>query len=300
MPLRTFPNGGRRGRPESESLLSHKNLTSGQAAEPSSGTHHATEKPGAAQSAISLHASREQPPAPGRSDHLTKPRILDLFCGAGGAAEGYHRAGFAVTGIDIKPQPDYPYEFIQSDVMEWLSRRSGFLRFDAIHASPPCQAFSAMTQVAGTRDNHPDLLTPIRDWLHRIGLPYVIENVPGAPVYGHVTLCGTAFGLGAGEYELRRHRHFETSFPVMVPPCQHRKPTLGIYGDHARDRRRVEGENPDRGRQFPAGVGLELAREAMEMPWANWRGLSQAIPPAFTEYLGHYLLSHVQPERIAA
>lgn len=136
-----------------------------------------------------------------------KPRILDLFCGAGGAAMGYRRAGFAVTGIDHAPQPDYPFEFIQADVMQWLARRSGFLRFDAIHASPPCQAFSAMTQVAGTRDQHPDLLTPIRDWLQRIGLPYVIENVPGAPVQGHVTLCGTAFGLGAGEYELRRHRH---------------------------------------------------------------------------------------------
>jgi DNA (cytosine-5)-methyltransferase 1 len=143
---------------------------------------------------------------------------------------------------------------------------------------------------------HVDLLTPTRALLEQAGLPYVIENVPGAPVTGHVTLCGTAFGLGAGEYELRRHRHFETNFPVMVPPCQHVRPTLGVYGDHARDRRRVDGENPERGHQFPAGVGLELARKAMEMPWANWRGLSQAIPPAYTEHIGHYLMAHIRQE----
>ena len=217
-----------------------------------------------------------------------KPRLLDLFCGAGGCSAGYARAGFEIVGVDIEPQPSYPFEFHQADAMTFPLDG-----FDAVHASPPCQAFTSMKVMPNARE-HGDLLTPTRERLEECGRPYVIENVPGAPVIGHVTLCGTAFGLGAEGYEIRRHRHFETNFPVMVPPCHHSRPTLGIYGGHARDRRRVPGENPERGRQFDAGVGLRLAREAMEMPWANWKGLSQAIPPAYTEHIGQYLAIHLE------
>jgi DNA (cytosine-5)-methyltransferase 1 len=221
-----------------------------------------------------------------------KPRLLDLFCGAGGAGMGYHLAGFDVVGVDIKPQPDYPFEFRQADAMTFPLQG-----FSAVHGSPPCQAFTAMGVMWNAKKHH-DLLTPTRARFVASGLPYVIENVPGAPMSGaHVTLCGTSFGLGAGEYELRRHRHFEMNFPIMVPGCQHTKPTIGIYGDHARDRRRVSGQHHDRGRQFAAGTGVTLAREAMGMPWASWHGLSQAIPPAYTEYIGGVLMDEVWRRR---
>lgn len=224
-----------------------------------------------------------------------KPRLLDLFCCAGGAGTGYARAGFEVVGVDHLPQPDYPFAFVQADAMTFPLEG-----FDAVHGSPPCQAFTSMGTMWNARE-HADFLTPTRARFIASGLPYVIENVPGAPMSGgHVTLCGTSFGLGASEYELRRHRHFEMNFPIMVPGCQHSRPTLGIYGDHARDRRRVSGEHHDRGRQFAAGVGLALAREAMEMPWAAWHGLSQAIPPAFTEHIGSYLMAEVLARQKAA
>lgn len=117
----------------------------------------------------------------------------------------------------------------------------------------------------------------------------------------HVTLCGSSLGLGVVKYdrELRRHRHFETNFPVMVPPCAHRKATIGIYGDHARDRRRKPGVR-DRGVDFPDREKLELGREAMGMPWVTrWRGLSQAIPPAYTEHIGGYLMAALTREKAA-
>ena len=245
-----------------------------------------------------------------------RPRLLDLFCGAGGAAVGYHRAGFEVVGVDIAPQPDYPFEFHQEDALrvlrwladpldaeipgEWLLEEYADL-FDAVHASPPCQAFTTL-KVMHNAGEHTDLLTPTRDLLKRWGGPYVIENVPGAPMQDYVTLCGTSFGLGVKKYgrELRRHRHFETNFAVMVPACTHQRATIGIYGDHARDRRRKPGVR-DRGVDFPDREKLALAQEAMGMPWVTqWRGLSQAIPPAYTEHIGRYLLSVVNSERRAA
>lgn len=132
-----------------------------------------------------------------------KPRLLDLFCGAGGAGMGYHQAGFDVVGVDINPQPDYPFEFHQADAMEFPLDG-----FDAIHASPPCQVFTALKTMHNAGE-HFDLLTPMRARLKEWGGPYVIENVPGAPMQDHVTLCGSSFGLGVKKYdrELRRHRH---------------------------------------------------------------------------------------------
>ena len=218
-----------------------------------------------------------------------KPRLLDLFCGAGGAATGYHRAGFEVVGVDHVDQPDYPFTFHRADAMTFPLEG-----FDAIHASPPCQAFTTLKVMHNAREHH-DLLTPTRARLIAWGAPYVIENVPGAPMQNHITICGSSIGLGVIKYdrELRRHRHFETTFPVMVSPCAHQRATIGIYGDHARDRRRKPGVR-DRGVDFPDREKMELGREAMGMPWVtSWKGLSQAIPPAYTEHIGHYLMRAV-------
>ncbi len=142
-------------------------------------------------------------------EHPKKPRLLDLFSGAGGAAMGYHRAGFEVVGVDIAPQPHYPFEFIQGDALlylqavPWLRDLS---RFDAIHASPPCQAYSQASAQWDSRlgaDRHPDLLPEVRMLLEATGLPWVIENVPSSPMSNYVVLCGSSFGLG-----VRRHRWF--------------------------------------------------------------------------------------------
>jgi DNA (cytosine-5)-methyltransferase 1 len=140
---------------------------------------------------------------------VTKPRLLDLFCGAGGCSAGYERAGFEVVGVDIEPQPNYPFEFHQADALTFP--RDGF---DVIHASPPCQAFSALKHL--TTREHPRLVEPARAMLRESGLPYVIENVVGAPLLSPVMLCGSGFGL-----DVQRHRLFETNFPVMSPGCAH-------------------------------------------------------------------------------
>lgn len=236
-----------------------------------------------------------------------KPRLLDLFCGAGGAAVGYHRAGFDVVGVDIRPQPNYPFEFVRMDALEFM--RDGcwawhdfYAPFDAIHASPPCQAYTSMRVMHNARDDHPDLIGPTRELLQATGLPYVIENVPGAPIATLTRLCGSSFGLGVEVYDgwrqLRRHRYFETTFPMLSPPCQHQGATIGLYGDHARDRRRVDGLS--RGKDFPDRDKLELGRKAMGMPWAQkWREVSEAIPPAYTEFIGAQLLQNIRARAAA-
>ena len=131
------------------------------------------------------------------------PTLLDLFCGGGGAGMGYHRAGWAVTGVDIEPQPHYPFQFIQADAMTFDLRG-----YDAIHASPPCQAFSSLKSMWNAKE-HANLIDATRERLRQNGTPYVIENVPGAPLTRLVVLCGTMFDLGTTTAELRRHRTFE-------------------------------------------------------------------------------------------
>lgn len=215
-------------------------------------------------------------------------RLLDLFCGAGGASVGYSRAGFEVVGVDIRPQPNYPFEFIQADAMTFLVREP----FDAIHASPPCQAFTSLNGMWNAK-SHEDLLTPTRAALMAAGLPYVIENVQGAPMNGaHVTLCGSMFGLGAEDAELRRHRHFEANFALMVPPCSHQASrVIGVYGGHGRDRRRLVNTQD---------YSTESRREAMGIDWMTGAELSQAIPPAYTEHIGHYLMAECKRRKAIA
>jgi DNA (cytosine-5)-methyltransferase 1 len=162
-------------------------------------------------------------------------RLLDLFCGAGGAAMGYHRAGFDVVGVDHRPQPNYPFEFIETDALTFL-REGGPIRgwFDAIHASPPCQAYSAGARMRnGYAKDHPRLIEPLRELLIQTGLPYVIENVPEAPLRSPMRLCGSQFGL-----DVRRHRAFESNVLLLSNGCthDHQGVVVGVYGDHPEDR----------------------------------------------------------------
>lgn len=233
-----------------------------------------------------------------------KPKILDMFCGAGGAAMGYQQAGFDVVGVDINPQTTYPFEFHQADALEFC-REHGH-EFDAIHASPPCQVHSRLAPLAGK--HHLDLIPDTRAMLQSSGLPYVIENVPGAPLLDPVVLCGSMFNLktecGA---TLLRHRLFELSFAVgLVPCCQHEGRTISIFGNKARDvaeEKRRYGPGRDKYRVLKdstEGILFTLndARLVMQMPWANFKGLSQAIPPAYTEWIGKELRSFLASKEL--
>lgn len=205
-----------------------------------------------------------------------KPLLLDLFCCQGGASAGYVAAGFDVVGVDINPQPRYPYRFIQADALLYLEHMGGL--YDAIHASPPCQAFTLCQRI---QDNeHPDLVGPVRELLVEIGVPYIIENVEGAPLIDPVLLCGEMFGL-----RTYRHRLFESNLPLAAPehPAHVRRTTkMG--------RPVADGENMHIVGNF---TGVDLARQIMEMPWASRDGLREAVPPRFTEFLGTQLLEQI-------
>lgn len=214
-----------------------------------------------------------------------RPLLLDLFCGAGGAAMGYHRAGFDVVGVDIAPQPRYPFEFFQDDAL----RHWPWHRFDAIHASPPCQAFTTMSNRwrgdGGVADSHPDLIAEVRILLLNSGLPYVIENVVGARKEMHlpITLHGGMFGLG-----VYRPRLFETSVQIAAPPfADQPKNPLGIYGQKHDGRRLWTRKD---GTEQRAPKNLEDARKAMGIDWMEWRELAESIPPAYTEYVGKQII----------
>lgn len=199
-------------------------------------------------------------------------KLLDLYCGAGGCSEGYRQAGFEVVGVDIEPQPNYPFTFFQSDAMEFPLDG-----YDVIHASPPCKAFTktGWSYHFGYHSKHKDLLTPTRNRLIKSGIPFVIENVPGAPIRANIMLCGSMFGLG-----VRRHRYFET-FPViffLMQPCIHKKVMASPYGHP-----RLKGEGSTWG-------------PAMGINWMSVAELAQAIPPAYTKRIGDELIAVLNKE----
>jgi DNA (cytosine-5)-methyltransferase 1 len=251
---------------------------------------------------------------------VSQPRLLDLFCGAGGAAMGYHRAGFDVFGVDIERQSNYPFEFVQMDAMSfleldgYLADASFFWDFDAIHASPPCPRYTSMQSVARNADAHPDLISEVRELLNATGLPWVIENVPGAPLIEPFRLCGSSFGLGcdmpfpfgyegaetiattSARRQLRRHRLFETNWPIgLVPPCAHRGKTVGLYGDHLRfGRRSSDGE-------LSGPAAHRLGKLSMDIDWdVTWAELKDMVPPAYTQYIGHQLMQHLKHTQAVA
>ena len=206
-----------------------------------------------------------------------KPRLLDLFCGAGGAAMGYHRAGFEVVGVDIKPQPRYPFEFHQADALTYPLDG-----FDAYHASPPCQAWCKYKNVHKDLEiKYPDVIAFIRVRLKDTEKPYIIENVPRAPLADYIIrLCGSSFYL-----PIRRHRHFESNVAMLTPPCNHswQKPQYPSSTDRKpMSRCTMEIGSWD--------IPLSQQREGMGIDWMIVEELSEAVPPAYTEYIGKYLM----------
>lgn len=208
-------------------------------------------------------------------------KLLDLFCCQGGASMGYVLAGFEVTGVDIDPQPRYPFEFIQADAVEYV--RAHGHEFDAIHASPPCQAHTRAQKIM--KREHPDLIEPTRQALIESGRPYVIENVPGSPLHDPLELCGSMFGL-----QTYRHRWFEFGGagipPVVAVP--HHEP------HRTRTAKMGRPAAPDEYMHIVGNFsGVERARGVMGMPWANRDGLREAIPPAYTEWIGRKVFAPV-------
>lgn len=219
---------------------------------------------------------------------------LDLFCGAGGATKGLQRAGFVVVGVDIKPQPRYCGDlFIQHDALAFDIKE-----FDFVWASPPCQAHTSMKTMPDAKP-HADLIPQTRRLLNGSGIPYVIENVQGAPLISPIRLCGTMFSLGVEDAELRRHRLFESPLHLDAPKCRHgKRDVIGVYGGHHRNRRRrtigVYGEDcRDSVRKLDRGVAdftVEQGRIAMGIDWMTIAELCEAIPPAYSEYIGRQVI----------
>jgi DNA (cytosine-5)-methyltransferase 1 len=215
-----------------------------------------------------------------------KPRLLDLFCCAGGAGTGYSNAGFEVTGVDIREQPNYPLPFIKADAFKLDP--VFIASFDAVHASPPCQSYSDLAKRNNNASKWPRLVEPIRSLLARTGLPYVIENVDGAPLINPVVLCGTMFP----ELRVLRHRLFEASFVILTPPhTKHPKV-------HTFDRRKSHFGRTNEWTDFVQVTGggncsLAAAREAMGIDWMTKHEINESIPPAYTHFIGRQLLRHL-------
>lgn len=218
---------------------------------------------------------------------MSKPKLLDLFCKAGGASMGYHRAGFDVTGVDIEPQPHYPFRFIQGDALAFPLDG-----YDVIAASPPCQGYSRMRHLPWLKGRvYPMLIDAMRARLHQSGALWVIENVEDAPLQG-ITLCGATFGL-----KVYRHRRFESNLLLLAPPHLKHVETIG-HGRIYNSRRSANANG------WITAAGHSGSRDAfaraMDIDWMTRDELSQAIPPAFTEYLGRQLLAVLECQAVAS
>jgi len=210
-------------------------------------------------------------------------KLLDLFCGAGGASKGYAMAGFEVHGVDLKHGKRYPYTYLRADALDVLRDDEFIQQFDVIHASPPCQTFSITQHLRNAQGNTTsklDLLEPVRNLLLASGKPYVIENVKGAPLIHPAQVCGSSFNL-----KVRRHRLFESNMAVKGTVCKHKeqgKP-VGIYGS-------MRDEIPQGGHTAKT---MKQANESMGIDWMIWKELVEAIPPLYTEYIGKQLMERL-------
>ena len=214
---------------------------------------------------------------------MTRPVLLDLFCGAGGAAMGYHRAGFDIVGIDIAPQPNYPFVFIQGDALDtslWPDQ------LDAIHASPPCQRYSDLAKRNNNADDWPDMVADVRCALEQTGLPYVIENVEGAPLIDPVRVCGTVF---PNQLRVIRHRLFESNAAIEGTPC---KPHPLVFTYDKRKRHYGKLDQDTSYVQVTGGGNATLANklDAMGCDWMRTHHeVNEAIPPAYTQWIGEQI-----------
>lgn len=227
---------------------------------------------------------------------MSKPLLLDLFCGAGGIGYGYHLAGFEVVGVDIAEQKNYPFEFHQADAIEYLDT-ADLSRYSAIHASPPCQSYSSTRHFHNAKNNAPKLIPAVRERLERIGLPWVIENVAGSDLPDAIVLCGSMFGL-----PIRRHRWFSCSHLLFAPgPCRHTNgfynPVGGKirgYGAYASDTLYKCADGSMRRRE--GYYSRDIGREAMGISWMSVKELCQSVPPAYSHWIGLQLLNFVTEE----
>lgn len=228
---------------------------------------------------------------------MSRPRLLDLFCCAGGAGTGYERAGFEVTGVDVVRRASNPHHVVVADALslrpEWIAEH-----FDAVHASPPCQRYSDLAKRNGNAEDWPDLIDPTRDLLVATGLPYIIENVEGAPLRDPVLLCGTMFP----ELRVKRHRLFESNIEIFAPcRCPKKHPLVFTH-----DKRKAHYGKLDQDTAFVQVTGggncsVANAKAAMGIDWmASKEELNEAIPPVYTAWLGRQLIEHIQAQRAAA
>ena len=210
---------------------------------------------------------------------MVTPRLLDLFCGAGGAATGYKRAGFDVTGVDLAPMRNYPYNFHQCDALDFVAEHGH--EFDAVHASPPCQTYSKMSNCRpGLANEYPDLVGPTRTALDALGLPYVMENVEGSPLRPDAMLCGWTFGR-----ELYRHRIFESNRMMWQPR----------HIDHVIPASKAGHWRPETIMSVSGHFApVAHARRIMDIDWMNREELAESIPPYYTEFIGRQLIEQIR------
>lgn len=223
---------------------------------------------------------------------MSRPLALDLFCCAGGVSAGLHAAGFDVVGVDIVRRDRYPFRFVQADA---LRPPFDLRQFDFIWASPPCQAHTSLNKMHNAKV-HEDLIPPTRAMLLTAGVPWCMENVPGAPIKTGLMLCGSMFDLGTDDAELRRHRLFELSWHMPLfglPQCAHGRKSrvIGVYGGHGRDWRRTVNTQD---------FSTEDRARAMGINWMTGAELSQAIPPAYAEFIGRAALQEISYMQEAA